>query len=62
MDKTTNVCAICKKSFQGEGNNPHPVVKSNEAVCCDACNLYVVMPARLKELHENNRRVMPDEV
>lgn len=39
-----NICCICGKPFVGYGNNPAPVSKSG--VCCDPCNIAVVMPAR----------------
>lgn len=64
MEKSSKICCICGKTFTGWGNNPYPVVKSanTSLKCCDACNLNDVIPARIKELQENNRRVMPDEV
>lgn len=49
--KTNNdkkfVCAICGKVCSGYGNNPWPVVKDADAVCCDHCNWLYVIPARL---------------
>ena len=56
------VCCICGKTFTGWGNNPHPVVSDRKAVCCDRCNLYVVLPARIKLLEKEKERIMPDEV
>lgn len=38
------ICCICGKPFEGYGNNPVPV--SNSGVCCDPCNIAVVVPAR----------------
>lgn len=38
------ICCICGKPFVGYGNNPVPV--SNSGVCCDPCNIAVVVPAR----------------
>lgn len=38
-------CCICGRQIKGFGNNPTPV-KAN-GLCCDACNLNKVIPARL---------------
>ena len=46
------VCCICGKTFTGWGNNPWPVVKDEEAECCDACNATEVIPARLKLMYK----------
>ncbi len=47
MQKFT--CCICGCDFYDwTGNNPAPVVTDEEAVCCDACNLRFVVPARSK--------------
>lgn len=43
-------CVICGKEFEGFGNNPEPVKKWDEGLCCDECNNTVVITARLKEL------------
>lgn len=40
-------CCICGKLFKGYGNNPIPVKPSGK--CCDACNITVVIPARLSK-------------
>lgn len=47
--KTTqrHICAICKKRFEGYGNNPRPVKESG--LCCDECNKNIVIPERWKE-------------
>jgi len=44
-------CAICGKPLYAPteallGNNPWPVVKEKNAVCCDNCNWAFVVPAR----------------
>ena len=44
------ICCICGKEFEGWGNNPYPVVKDEDARCCDECNDEVVIPARIIEL------------
>lgn len=40
------VCCICKKHFSERGNNPFPIKK--KGVCCDDCNHFEVIPARMK--------------
>lgn len=44
------VCCICGKKFTGWGNNPWPVVKDDDARCCDVCNDTEVIPARLAQM------------
>ena len=41
-------CCFCKK-YVGRygGNSPHPANITDGARCCDACNMTVVLPARL---------------
>jgi len=51
------VCCICGAECVGYGNNPYPVVKDRDAVCCDRCNATRVIPARLmlaRESKEDN--------
>ena len=38
-------CCICGGDAGKYGNSPWPV--SGEGVCCDACNMLVVVPARV---------------
>ena len=52
MGEVTKVCCICKKTFSGYGNDPWPVEMDPDAVCCDACDMSVVLQARLKEMKE----------
>lgn len=40
-------CVICSTNYSGYGNNAEPVCKG---VCCDACNLAKVIPARIELL------------
>ena len=37
----TLVCPICGKTFIGYVNNPYPVAK--EGLCCDDCNMWVIV-------------------
>ena len=46
-------CILCKKEFEGFGNNPAPL--STEGVCCDMCNFNKVVPARIDELREKEK-------
>lgn len=32
-------CSICKKNYQGYGNNAEPI---NKGRCCDDCNMLVI--------------------
>lgn len=48
------VCCICGKAFTGWGNNPYPVVKDEDARCCDDCNAMYVIPARIEALSNSN--------
>ena len=50
MDDGVKTCCICGKEFKGWGNNPYPVVKDEDARCCDDCNMEFVIPARIAEL------------
>lgn len=41
-------CCICHGDLENEfGNNPYPVVKAEGARCCNACNDFFVVPARV---------------
>ena len=51
------ICCICGNECEDKfGNNPFPLVKEADAVCCNKCNLEKVIPARLYKLynHEYN--------
>ena len=43
-------CCICGEAYTGHGNNPAPVKETG--LCCDDCNLMVVIPARMKRIGE----------
>lgn len=47
-------CCICGQKFTGWGNNPYPVVKDENACCCDTCNMLTVIPARLHRVPTRN--------
>ena len=43
-------CCLCDRISHGYGNNAHPLVFPAEAgykLCCEECNAYKVVPARL---------------
>lgn len=44
-------CCICGRTFYGWGKNPAPV--KNEGVCCDDCNVNVVLKERLRRIKES---------
>lgn len=53
-------CVICGKEFEGYGNNAQPV---KDGLCCDECNMKVVIPERLKKsgLTEAKEEEIKDE-
>lgn len=55
MDNGMKICCICGKEFEGWGNNPYPVVKDENARCCDDCNAMYVIPARIGALSNSNK-------
>jgi hypothetical protein len=38
-------CSICGKDIRGFGNNAWQISKE---ICCDVCNLTIVIPERIK--------------
>ena len=53
MEKATNKCAICEGEIKPDahgwdgGHNAQPVANGR---CCEQCNTYLVIPARLANL------------
>lgn len=45
-------CCICGEVFTGFGNNPYPVVKDEDARCCDNCNAMYVIPRRILDFYD----------
>jgi len=41
-------CIICGRQIAGYGNNPEPVKRWSDGLCCDECNREKVIPARLR--------------
>lgn len=49
MDIETN-CCFCGNSVGKYGNNPEPLMDSENNTCCDSCNLTKVIPYRLASI------------
>ena len=49
----SKICCICKKPFDGYGNNAEPVCSGS---CCDECNMKEVIPARMKMLDDSSSK------
>jgi len=47
-DEKIRTCVLCGKKFVGWGNNPEPLKPWSEGVCCDECNVFKVIPERIK--------------
>lgn len=54
-------CCFCHKHFVGFGNDPWPAFMGDDSYCCDDCNMEIVIPARIKDMEEHNRRRMNDD-
>lgn len=53
-NKESTSCCICGKPLGSLwGNNPWPVIKIENARCCDECNINTVIPARIKAMAKN---------
>lgn len=48
MDDKKYTCCICGREFDDWGNNPWPVVKDEDARCCNECNETQVVKARIE--------------
>lgn len=44
-------CCICKKEYEGWGNNAEPLA---EGLCCDECNKKVIK-ARIEEIYKRGK-------
>ena len=52
-EKEVHICCICGKRFFGHGNNPSPIVKNQNARCCNGCNATIVIPERFARMRIN---------
>lgn len=55
MKNEVKKCCICGCKFTGWGNNPWPVVKDEDAYCCNDCDSMYVLPARIAEMYANRK-------
>lgn len=55
----SKICCICKKPFDGYGNNAEPVCSGS---CCDECNMKEVIPARIKMLDKSSSEDIDEAV
>lgn len=46
-------CCICGRLVEGAGNNAEPYKKG---MCCNECNIKVVIPARQNQMLKKGRR------
>ena len=51
---TNEVCCICNAPITSYGNNPYPI--KDKGVCCDNCNIYIVIPKRMEMLVERKEK------
>lgn len=49
------ICEICLKEIEGKTHNPSPIKVS---VCCNECNINVVIPYRLYLSNENKDKAL----
>lgn len=45
-------CSICKREYEGWGNNPAPFACDRGERCCDDCNDRLVVPARMMRVSD----------
>lgn len=51
-------CCLCGKIKKGYGNDPWPLapIFGTSNKCCDGCNLYKVIPARLESVNSGKNK------
>lgn len=47
-------CCICNAPIINYGNDPYPI--KEKGVCCDMCNIYIVVPKRIKILSKGKEK------
>jgi len=52
MSDEIHQCSLCGEHFVGWGNNPEPLKRYDEGVCCGLCNDLKVIPARLAQMRQ----------
>ena len=55
----SKICCICKKPFDGYGNNAEPICSG---ICCDECNMKEVIPARMRMLDKTSSEDMDESL
>lgn len=51
-------CCLCTHELENEfGNNPAPIIQTEGAKCCNACNDNFVIPARLGEEYSFEKKM-----
>jgi len=48
--KDDKVCCICGRKIRVWGNDPWPLNTDEDAVCCDECDMSVVLAARIRKM------------
>lgn len=51
----TQICVLCDAKFSEWGNNPYPLADPEET-CCSTCNTTKVIPRRLWDMAERDRK------
>ena len=50
-------CVFCGKEIKyGWGNSCWPIYEHEKIRCCDGCNYYVVIPARIEQIKEDSKK------
>ena len=55
MDQEKKSCCFCGVALEDfkDQNSPFPANEDPDAVCCDKCNMEIVVPARIEKIKEN---------
>ena len=48
-------CVFCGKEHEGYGNSCWPIYNDESIRCCDNCNMYIVVPERIKTTDVENK-------
>ena len=49
-------CCLCDELCETYGNNPAPLIMKRDARCCNTCNSYKIIPARMAEYGQQVER------
>ncbi len=55
MDQEKKTCCFCGVEIDAfeDQNSPFPANTDPDAVCCEKCNMEIVIPARIEKIKEN---------